>query len=302
MKSRLTVLLCVCSMWCSAQQWQRDHAGVQLQATVSIGTHKTSIGLKLNTYVSINYAQLNLGTAYRFHAANLGGRTTFGEWRHHAGLVVMAGRETNPVNFNWDGALHQSRHPYSLGYSYLWYSDKVGTTQRSGTWNLGLHRWDIQFENDVFAGQAKDRFRTGALLFSYRDSSHSLGLGLTIWTGETRNSIWYKTPQDRDPSGYRDLTPLPYGKASHGILYVVGQQSFANRQVASLQAGADSEQIRHAFQNRLIHDLLFLPKSVQRNTPHYPRLSADGKNVFDRKSIRPDRPYFQTSVNDLFLY
>jgi len=298
----LFILLLVTSSFAFSQQTQRDHVGVQVQFVANVGSHKTTIGIKLNTYVAIDYAQLNIGTTYRFHAQNVGCRSNFGEWRHHTGLVLMAGKETNPINFNWDGALHQSKRPYSIGYSYLWYVDKVGTSQRSGTWNVGIKRVDIQFENDVFGGQAKDRFRTGNLFISYRDNIQSVGIGLLIWTGETGNSVWDKTPQERCPSGYRDLTPLPFGKSSNGILYLNASRTYANQQVASLQLGVDSEQIRHVFQNRLTHDLLFLPKKVVRNTPHYPRLNEKGENVFQKEQKRPDRLFLQCSLNDLFLY
>jgi hypothetical protein len=302
MKRLPVVLMCCFPLLSFAQQWEREHVGIQLQLLATVGSHKTSVGIKLNTYVAFDYAQLNVGTAYRFHKANLGGRMNFGEWRHHTGLVVMAGKETNPVNFNWDGALHQSKRPCSIGYSYLWYVDKVGTTQRSGTWNFGIRRVDIQFENDVFAGQGKDRFRTGNFYVSYRDEQRSAGIGFMIWTGESAHAIWNRTPMRHSPSGYRDLTPLPYGKSSHGVLYFGGQQTFAARQVASLQVGVDSEQIRHVFQNRLIHDLIIFPKKMKRNTPHYPRLNAQGENVFSKQEKRPDVLYFQTAVNDLFLY
>jgi hypothetical protein len=302
MKRLYLLFVCCFPLLSFAQQWEREHVGVQIQLLATVGAHRTSVGIKLNTYVAFDYAQLNIGTAYRFSKLNLGGRMNFGEWRHHTGLVVMAGKENNPVNFNWDGALHQSKRPYSIGYSYLWYVDKVGTTQRSGTWNFGIRRVDVQFENDVFGGQGKDRFRTGNFYVSYRDEQRSVGLGFMIWTGESAHSIWNRTPMNHAPSGYRDLTPLPYGKSSHGVLYFGGQQTFAGKQVASLQAGVDSEQIRHLFQNRLIHDLLIFPKKMKRNTPHYPRLNANGENVFSKREKRPDVLYFQTSVNDLFLY
>lgn len=301
MKAAFIFLLVTSSIGFS-QQLQRDNVGVQIQFLANFGTHKTTFGVKLNAYAAIDYAQLNIGTSYRFHAQNVGNRRNFGEWRHHAGMVLMAGKETNPINFNWDGALHQSKRPYSIGYSYLWYRDKIGTSQRSGTWNLGIQRVDLQFENDVFGGQAKDRFRTGNLYISYRDQFQSVGIGLLIWTGETGNSVWDKTPKDRCPSGYRDLTPLPFGKSSNGILYVHANRTFANQQVASIQLGIDSEQIRHIFQNRLTHDLLFLPKKMERNTPHYPRLNEKGENVFQKEEKRPDRLFFQCSLNDLFLY
>lgn len=60
----------------------------------------------------------------------------------------------------------------------------------------------------------------------------------------------------------------------------------------------DSESIRHGFQNRLIHDLIFLPKKVERTTPHYPRLDQYGCPVFDKESIRPNKLFLQWGIND----
>jgi len=285
-----------------AQQWESRYAGVQLQLIAAIGTHKTSVGLKLNTFVSVSYAQLNIGTTYRFHAFNLGGRKQFGEWRHHAGIAGMIGKETNPVNFQWDGGFHQSKRPYSLAYTYLWYVDKVGTTQRSGSMTAGIRRVDIVFENDMFGGQGKDRFRTGHLAVSYRTATEKIGLGIQLWTGETRHSVWNREPLKGAPGGYRDLSPLPYGKTSHGLFFVSAQRVFMDGQVVGIQAGVDSEQIRHIFQNKISHDLILLPKKFPRTTPHYPRLDPYGNGVFERKSKRRDVLYFQESVNEISTY
>ena len=140
MKQLLFLLAFLFALSGNAQQFQSDYAGVQLQLIATIGTHKTSVGIRLNTFLSVSYAQLNLGTTYRFHAFNLGGRKQFGEWRHHAGIVGMIGKETNPVNFQWDGGFHQSKRPYSLAYTYLWYVDNAGTTQRAGSMTAGIRR------------------------------------------------------------------------------------------------------------------------------------------------------------------
>lgn len=277
-------------------------AGFQVQLTVSLGSHRTSIGVKLNAYVALDHAQINTGTGYRFHLHNLGNRTLFGEWRNHLGLVLTTGKRTNPIDFQWDGLSSFSDRAYSLGYNYLWYYDKVGTTQRSGAWNVGIQRVDVRFENDIFGGQGKDRFRTGNLTVSYRNSTQKIGLGLSIWTGDTRNSIWIKDSMPNCPNGYRDLSQLPYGKTSHGILYITGQQLFEYNQIGQLQLGIDSEQIRHIFQNKISHDLILLPKKMERHTPHYPRLSSEGIAVFSKKEKRPNKGYFQLGMNDLFQY
>jgi len=300
---RMTLLLFL-FVSCSAvaQQWQEAHWGVKFSVLIGIGTHQSSLGVSANTYGAIANAQINAGATYRFFARNLGDRCHFGEWRYTTGLVLMAGKTKNSVNMDWDGALHQSNKPYSLGYAYIWYFDKVGTSQRSGTWNIGINRVDIQFENDVFGGQAKDRFRTGNLVVSYRDSLHKLSVGLQMWTGETRHSVWDRTPREKMPSGYRDLTKLPYGNLNHGIFYIEYKQQMAFRQAAGLRVGVDSEQIRHIFQNRLSHDLVLIPKSIERNTPHYPRLDILGDIVFKKKDARPALPYYRVFLNDGLFY
>lgn len=278
------------------------NSGVKLSLLATIGSHQSSLGLRFNAFVGCRYAQLNGGTQIRLFGNNLGKRVNMYEWRHELGAVAMWGQETNPVQFEYSGALHQQKSKYSLGYAYIWYFDNKETSQRSGTWNLGLGRVDLQFENDVFAGQAKDRFRTGTLFLSYRDSLNKYGLGVQLWTGETRHSVWYHEPLPKCPSGYRDLTPLAYGKLNHGILFAEWKYRFTDFNYVGGRIGWDIEQVRHVVQNRFTHDLILLPKSIERNTPHYPRLDDKGNNVFTRKEIRKTTPYFSVFLNDGGLY
>ena len=68
--------------------------------------------------------------------------------------------------------------------------------------------------------------------------------------------------------------------------------------ILQMKVGVDSERFRHAFQNRLTHDLIILPKKVTRNTPHYPRLDENGCPVFEKELVRKDKWYFQVGLND----
>lgn len=278
------------------------NGGFKISLLATIGSHQSSLGIGVNTYAGCRYAQLNGGTRIRLFGNNLGKRNNMWEWRHELGAVLMSGPENNPTQFEYSGALHQQKSAYSLGYAYIWYVDNVETTQRSGTWNLGLRQFDIQFENDVFGAQRKDRFRTGCLTVSFRDSLNKYTAGLQLWTGETGNSVWNRTPLPKCPNGYRDLTPLPYGKLNHGIFYLEMKRKIDYNQYFGGRIGWDSEQIRHSVQNRFTHDLILLPKSVQRNTPHYPRLDINGKIVFSRKEARPPVEYFSIFLNDGGLY
>ena len=301
MKKVLFLLLLFFSSFINAQNSPIEFGG-KISLLVTIGSHQSSFGLGLNVYSGFKYAQINAGTRLRFFGNNYGKRNNMHEWRHEVGAVAMWGKQTNPIQFEYSGALHQQRTAYSLGYSYLWYFDNAETSQRSGVWNLGLRQFDILFENDVFGGQAKDRFRTGAISLSYRDSINKYSVGLILWTGETRHSVWNKTPMKKCPSGYRDLTPLLYGHLNHGILFGEYKRLVDYNQYFGFRIGRDSEQTRHLVQNRFAHDLLILPKSVKRNTPHYPRLDVNGNNAFEKKDVRPATLYFSTFLNDGELY
>lgn len=287
---------------CFSQSKWIPKAGLNIGLLISIGTHQNSLGLKIDSYVGNQYAQINAGLTSRYFLSNLGGRKSFSEFRIAAGAVAMFGKANNPINMDWGGSLHQTTSSFSIGYAYLWYYDRIGTSQTSGEWNLGIKRVDIRFENDVFGGQAKDRFRTGAFVVSYRDSLFKASIGVAIWTGETRGSTWFKTSLPGTPNGYRDITNLPFGKSSHGILYAEMKYQFYPRQIAGGRIGWDSEQIRYVFQNKISHDLILLPKKMKHNTPHYPRLNGAGENVFTKKEARNPKFYYSTFINDGLLY
>lgn len=300
--NRLLFLFVLFPLLVSGQNRWKPGAGVKATILVSFGSHQNAFGFKLDTYAGNDFVQINTGITTRYFLTNLGKRTHFGEMRLSAGGVLMFGKAGNPRNMDWDGPLHQSKSDYSIGYAHYWYLDRVGTSQRSGAWNLGIRHIDLLMENDVFGGQAKDRFRTGGLVVSYRDSLYKASIGLAIWTGETAETVWDKTPLPGAPNGYRDLSSRPYGKLNHGILYGEFKHRFTGLQTAGTRLGWDSEQIRHVFQNKLSHDLVLFPKKMIRRTPHYPRLDENGNNVFTRKEARKPQLYFQTFLNDGLPY
>ncbi|MCE3294730.1 MAG: hypothetical protein K0R65_444 [Crocinitomicaceae bacterium] len=285
---------------CPAQQF-----GFQTGLMLSFGTHVNMVGWTFNAFYNKDFYQFNLDMCRRVSFTSYGKRKYFYESRVAAGAVVVTGDELLTPDFELDGLLHNTGRPYSLGFNYLIYWDDAGTSQLSGGWSLGIKKVNVLFENDVFGGQSKDRFRSGIMEVSYRDELTKYFANLYIWTGETRHSVWNKEPYEGAPNGYRSLETLPYGKTSHGILSVGVRSSFLRdydlqrvSKFYSIKAGIDSEQIRHFVQNKFSHDLIFMPKSYKRTTPHYPRLGPDGKPVFGKKDRRKDRVYFQASINE----
>ena len=286
----------------NAQTFQNNVFGGSVGLVLNTGTTINSIGIKLNGYYSQYIYQFNAGTELRFNLSSYGKRKNFFESRNGIGLVLLAGPKEHNADFELSELHHNTNSLYGLGYNYIWYTDNVGTSQRSGGFGLHLNNLSILIENDVFAGQSKDRFRTGALTLTYLYGDFKFALGNVIWTGETAGSAWQRIPLDNCPSGFRILEDLPYGKTSHGVIYGSLSYSLPYGQVSRFRIGIDSEQIRHSIQNRLIHDLIFLPSKVQRNTPHYPRLDNEGCPVFYKNEIRKNRLFLQLGANDTWSY
>lgn len=280
------------------QSLTRSHVGASLGVVFNMGTHQRSVGIAAKAYYTDYFYQINLGSTFTFSGWNYGNRKNFVEARTYAGALLLAGKNNSPIDFELDGLNHQTAHNYGVGFNYLYYWDNAQTSQFSGGFGLHIKNVSLRFENDVFGGQAKDRFRTGHLVASYKTTDFKYTSGLYIWTGETAGSKWIRQTMDGCPSGYRNLEDLPYGKTSHGILYggVLFNLPYGN--TIHWRLGVDSENVRHAFQNRLTHDLILLPKKIKRNTPHYPRLDENGCATFDITKVRKDRLFMQFGLND----
>jgi hypothetical protein len=264
----------------------------------NFGSHVQQIGIFAKSYYSPHFIQLNLGSSFTFNLKSYGTRRNMWESRTYLGLIALGGKRNNDIDFQLDGLNHQSTFNHAIGFNYLWYFDNKKTSQLSGGWSIRINKFSILFENDVFGGQAKDRFRTGVLQFNYLHLQHKFGIGAYIWTGETGGSNWIKTPQQNCPNGFRNLEDAKYGKTSHGILYGTYQYNFSGNNFTQLKLGIDSEQVRHVIQNKITHDLMFLPKKLPRNTPHYPRLDSEGCATFKKENKRKDKIYIQLNLNE----
>lgn len=297
MKSKLFIFLFLPAVL-FGQQFSSSKFGGTVGLFFTMGTHKHSYGINLKAYYADYFYQLNVGNSFTWNAYSFGSRKKFFESRTSVGALLLADKRKETIDFELDGLNHQTQANYGIGYNYLIYWDNAKTSQLSGGWSMHIKNFSMKFENDVFGGQAKDRFRTGHLTASYLYNQFKWTLGLSMWTGETAGSNWVKMPMDNCPSGFRYLDELPFGKTSHGILYGGMTTSLPYGNTAHFRVGVDSENVRHFFQNRLTHDLILLPKSIERNTPHYPRLDQYGCPTFEKDSVRKDRFYMQFGLND----
>lgn len=280
------------------QTFKAERFGMSVGLLLNVGTHVNTIGISLNSYYQDFFYQVNAGSSFTYNLTGYGNRKNFWESRNSLGLLLLGGKKEMKPDFQLNGLLHNSAYNYGIGYNYIWYFDNVKTSQLSGGWGVHVKSFSLLLENDIFGGQGKDRFRTGHVTMNYRLNDFKITTGLNIWTGETANSEWQKSSLDKCPSGYRELDNLLYGKTSHGILYGGLSYNLGYGQFTTMRIGIDSENIRHAFQNRLMHDLIFLPKRIERKTPHYPRLDEFGCPVFEGSLVRQSKFYYQQGLNE----
>lgn len=286
----------------ASQVYEEKNWGIKAGIILNIGTHSNQLGFRFNAYANYAFAQINLQNTSTFSFSNLANRKNMLENRFSLGALLLGGKKNQEADFIWDGLRHQTKYQNAIGYNYLWYRDNQQTSQNSGGWTIQSSGFQLFFENDIFAGTGRDKFRTGHLQLAYRHKEFVFQTGVQLWTGETRGSRWEKVHLDKCPSGFRILEDLPYGKTSHGVFYGGISYKYENGNFISARLGIDSEQVRHAFQNRLSHDLILLPKTVERKTPHYPRLSQEGCPVFFKEDIREAKFYGQIGLNPVWSY
>lgn len=296
------MFILLCSTFSFGQNYFLDHFGGTVGAVMQIGSHKNSFGLSFNGYYQDYFYQLNAGQQFLFVERDLGGRKKYLESRSSVGLMLMAGKKDKRVDPFIQPLNHQSKFRNAIGYSMIWYKDQVHTSQRSGAWGIHVQNFSLYHENDVFGGQGKDRFRTGDFRISYLYNNLRFSTGIKVWTGETSNTQWIKDGTESCPNGFKILEDNSYGNTSHGILYGGVKGAVGYNQYVSFMTGYDSELVRHFFQNKMMHDLPFMPKKYKRTTPHYPMIDEHGCVVFDKKDRRPDKWYVQLGANENWSY
>jgi hypothetical protein len=302
MRSILLIFI-LTSTFSNAQSYFSEHFGGSVGVVLNMGTHVDAIGINLKGYYTDYFFQLNTGTTFTFRPKSYGNRKNYWESRTVFGAVLLAGKREQTPNLMLDGLNHQTSYNLGLAYNFILYYDNMNTSQRSGAWGFHINRFSLFHENDFFGGRGEDRFRSGLVHLNYRYQDWQFSTGLYIWTGDSRHGVWERITMKNCPNGFCILEDQPYGRTSHGVMYASATRHFGFGQHATIRIGLDSENFRHAFQNRLIHDIMFIPQDwVKRSTPHYPRLDEHGCPTFDKSNARKNKFYFQLNANDNWAY
>ena len=161
------------------------------------------------------------------------------------------------------------------------YFNKIKTSQVTGTIAFQFNHFSLISENDIFAKPILDRFRTGAFLLQYQNKHFQYAVNCTMWTGKMgeaiKNDSLYPSP------GYMNSVNGVYSNLSHGLLSA--QIKYANQYGQYLQSniGIDAEKVRHTVQNKIIHDMPFIPKQWNKaQNVHIPMIDREGNQYLYR--------------------
>jgi hypothetical protein len=294
----------------SAQAWPADSFfGFSSGLSFSFGNKVNRLGISAATYYTYGFAQVNASIKAYYNFQSLGLRRKTPELQLALGTELGFGTKDSVRN-NFIGITENNlEYLNSVGYTYLVYLDKNGTSQASGILDANIRNFKIATENDLFgAGQGwRDRFRTGGFLIEYHYLNTKFAINSTFWTGDYTGCDNVYDSEYPARFGYRNCEKGHYCDYSLGLLSVQVSQllPLPLGQVAHLNVGIDSEKIRHALQNKLVHDQPFFPeKWIKRKPAHLPMLNCDNNQYLfgADDTVRPATFYFNLGMNNNPFY
>ncbi len=302
------VFLMFCLSYVNAQIKKTDNFLLTAGVVIKGGTIVNRIGFFIRGYYLINRFQFNFCFRPVYNFTSPGTLFSSPELMANLGLTVGYGKSDTIYNKFITSYSNQTGKRHSVSYSYNLYFDRIETSQRTGIFALEFGKFGIVHENDILGKSRSDRFRSAGVRFYYRDVDFKYSLNLILWHGNAFDSEKTKTVTDSDyPArfGYKDISRSKYGKISNGILS--GQVSYAiyDFQTIDFSTGINSEYVRHAIQNKAIHDMWFLPaKWIKYKQVHYPMLDTNGLPYLYKpdQKIKPTEFYINFGLNSDTFY
>jgi hypothetical protein len=288
----------------SAQLFTGKNLGFNIGLVFSEGNKFKRIGITFQTYYLYGFAQVNAEVRLYHNILNLGPEDQYGEIVTSAGVVCGYGTKQDQYNPFLSNISNQTGYTKSVAYSYnAYWLRKIKTKQQTGTIALQFGNFSIISENDILGHTYYDRFRTGAFLLQYQyQNKYQFALNCTMWTGQMGNKI---SGNPHFPSGYMDTTGGKYTNYSHGLLSLQCKMYLDQGQNVQANVGVDAEQVRNFVQNKLIHDMVFIPKKwYKRINSHIPMLDTEGKQYLYEpgQKIKKPEPYINISTNGALFY
>ncbi len=278
-----------------AQLFTNTNWGFNIGGVMALGNKFQRIGITFQAYYFYEFAQVNAEIRLYQNFKNLGPKKLYSEIVGSAGIVLGYGPKQESYNPFLSNISNQTGYTNSVGYSYNAYFNKVKTKQQTGILALQFSNFSVISENDILARPYLDRFRTGAFLLQYQhENKFQFALNCSMWTGQMGHQI---KDNPNFPSGYMDTTGGVYTNFSHGLLsaqfkmYLDGGQNFQGN------LGVDAEKVRNFVQNKLIHDMIFIPKKwFTRINSHVPMLDTTGNQYLYNPRQKIKKPEFYWNV------
>ena len=286
---------------------QNSTFGWSAGLSFSLGNKIQRIGLRCSGFHTYGFAQVNatINVYYNFKSIATGLKTP--EFQFGIGGNFGFGRRDSSLNHFVSLTDNNTDYFYSVGYAYLLYLDKIETSQAGGILSVTIENFTFATHNDLFGfGKGwRDRFRTAALLLQYRYLDTKVGVNMTFWTGDYIGCEVVNDSVYPARFGYKKNEKAIYGRSMASLLSLQIEQFLPYNQIARLNIGMDSEKLRHAIQNRLIHDQYYVNrKFIKRPQKHYPMLDKDGGQYTFKhgESVRPASLYFNLGLNSGVFY
>lgn len=271
--------------------------GFNVGANFAFGTHFQRLGLNANFFYVNKLFQANTELRTYISFKNLGPAKINTELVLAQGIVIAYGARNDFFNPFINSVSNQTGYSSSVAYSYNAYFNKIKTTQQTGIIALQFGAASLLIENDIFARPLLDRFRTGAFLLQYQHKDvFQAALNCTMWTGKMGMQV-------KNENGhfighcYMDTTGGTYSNISHGLLSAQIKYNIGLSQNVQLNIGMDSENVRNIMQNRLIHDVGFIPTNwFTRHNCHIPMIDDKGEQFIYKEGQKIKKPVFYWNV------
>ena len=306
MKKLISILAIYCFSLVGFYSQGIEYGG-KVGVSFAFGNKINRIGLTTSGFLISDWLQLNSSVSFKYNFKSLAINKSTPEIKISLGALGGYGIRNHITN-NFIGTIeNNTRYSNSIGYSYIRYWDKNGTSQSTGLISLNFNRITVATENDVLAGGKgnEDKFRTGGIYLEYQYLETKIGLNSTLWTGNYSNSPQITDSDFPSQNGYRGMENSVYGNCSASLFSVQIKQLLPFAQTAQMNIGIDDERIRNRIQNKLMHDLRFIPKKWQ-NTKniHIPMLTDEGEQYLytPGQNIKKPTLYFNLGLNNPMFY
>jgi len=304
--SKHIIIVCIAIIFCfqtvNAQQYQEGKVGVNVGFVFAIGTHIDRFGGVINAYYKTNNFQINPELRVYFNAKNLGPNKPSIETVLSLGAVYSYGSLDTISNNFYSPVANQTQNQNSFGYAYRFYFNNIKTSQRTGIISIEVSNFNLIAENDLFAEPKLDRYRTGAFLLQYQKDNYQCAINSTLFTGQMGERV----TDESYPFNhiYENTKGGKYTEFSHGLLSAQFKYVDDYYQTYQANIGIDAERIRHVVQNRLIHDILVLPKLTGNINAHIPMLDDKGAQYLfkENQKVKPMQFYMNGFMNPSLFY